>query len=172
MKADCPFVCEDSTYAQAVAAGCNLVQAKATGEPCRIRISGGKAKVTGYNGAPRIAFDVENTSMNCVLYGAIFAKGRFPNPFILIIDCFIVDGQDVTDQTYRERFAHAKSQLAFTSHPMLRLVSNYPIEQAASLWEHLDPVYSNGLVYRRSTDKIDAILLISRKYPEMPGGLP
>lgn len=172
MKVDRPFVCIDSTYADAVSAGCNIVQAKAKGEPCRVRISGGKGKVMGYNSETRLTLDVENPALDCVLYGALFAKGLFPHSFILLIDCFVVNGEDLSEKGYRDRFAHLRDQASQTSHPMFKLVANYPIDQAAGLWDKLDLTYSNGLVYRKSTDPVEAPLYISRKYPAVPGGLP
>jgi hypothetical protein len=172
MKADAPFVCIPSTYASAVAAGCNLVQAKAKGEPCRVHVAGGKGRILGYDSAVRLTLDVENPALDCVLYGAFFAKDRFPSTFVLLIDCFIVDDVDVSHLSYRDRFAHLRDQVSKTSHPMFKLVSNYPIEQAAGLWDKLDLTYSNGLVFRRSSDTVETDLLVARKYPEIPGGLP
>jgi hypothetical protein len=172
MLKEYPYSIIETTFADAQAAGCDLVQAKATGEPGRIRFSGGKARVTGYDKSVRLSFDVDDLAIDCVLYGHLFPREHFPRHFFLVIDAFAVGGQTIIDQGYRSRFAYAKTLVASVNHPLLKLVANYPIDKASDLWDHLDPVYANGLVYRKSTDDASSPIRITRKHRERPGGLP
>lgn len=167
-----PFRVVDVTYAQAVAEGCQVVQAKAIGEACRVTVKGGRARLVGYNETEKFAFPVDNTTLYCILIGSFFPAHRFPTEFVSVFDCTFVDNTDITNRSYRERFAHVVKLVHELNHPKFKLVPNYPITKAADLWTHLDPRLANGLIYRRFEDPFDTPLRVSRKYPEQPGGLP
>jgi hypothetical protein len=168
MKSTFPTSVKEITYSDAVASGFDLVQAKAVGEPCRIEIADGQVYIYGYNDVLKDEFSIENREVCCTLLGARFTTP----PLIIVIDCVSVSLQPKTVLGYRDRFAFAKAQVEMIDLPILRLVANYRIDKAKELWEKLDPVLSNGVVYRKSKAPFDAPFFVARKYPNIPGDLP
>ena len=171
---------DNITFAEAVAKGYDLVQAKARGEACEIRIADGKVDITGYNGYLLTSFTIENTTIITTFLGVYFPVDKFPQQLTILLDCILVgEHSDTVDGTtslvakpYRERFGWVKTQLALIDLPQIKPVVNYRIDKAGELWDHLDMTYSNGIIYRKSSDHATGKLYAARKYKEVPGGLP
>lgn len=181
MKNFLPESVKETTYANAVAEGYDIVQIKLKGEPCRIVIAKGEVRVYGYNDQPIKDFVITNQTACCVFLGAFF-PGFYKSTMIFIIDCIEI-GQipedyphiswtSLFDFSYRDRFAFVKQQLSLMDVPFMKAVGNYPINTAADLWTKLDPEATCGVVYRQSKGKINAPVLVTRKYSEIIGGLP
>jgi hypothetical protein len=159
----------EGTHARAVDAGYDLVQAKSKGEKCGVVVGDGSVVVHAHKD---IVWSTENTTVRCTFLGSYHSPERFGQELVIILDCISVDGQSIETRSYRERFAFVKDLLARADEPRLRAVVNYRVSDAGALWDHLDPKLSCGLVYRQSSAPFNKDLLFSRKYVEVPGGLP
>lgn len=170
----------ESTYAQAVAAGCDIVQYKYKGLQCRCVISRGYARIYDPWGSDFTSFTIENNNACCTLLGDYFGPPRHQLSWITVYDCLEVgqqdpehvalDWRDIRTFSYRDRFAFVRQQLDMVGLPF-KPVKNYPINMSNDLWNS-PAEHTNGLIWRRSKDSALHPVYIARRYDEMPGGLP
>ncbi len=181
-----PYV--ESTFADALSAGCNIVQPLLGGEWCRVIVARGHAKVLTYNFHSSTDTDTTrslsdfacNPEACCYLIGDYFGPPRSVQK-IVIWDCWSICKVEeegprlhetpIWDMSYRDRFSFAKMQVKLIGAP-LSIVPNFPIGEAQNVWDNNDEPHWRGVVYRNSMATAKASIRLQRKYPSMPGTLP
>lgn len=173
----------NSTYADAVAAGCDMVQHKLRGRWGRLVLSRGSARVYGPTGDLLTDFSITNQEKVCVLIGDLYTPPLHPSVQFVVWDCWATGSEDgdtlrpdfveIDRYPYRDRLGIAKQIVQHLGTPFFSIKS-YRIADAQALWSALplEPDKYSGLVYRKSSDPASVPVRVSRWYKEMPGGLP
>lgn len=169
-----------STFAEAMADGCDLVQPKYAGLWCRVEVLHGLAKVFDPQGEILTYVDIKSRDVACTLIGDLFGPPRHDVSTIVVWDCWEV-GQVDTEYwrpeytnlrsfAYRDRFAFVKQQIQQIGLPFVP-VRCYRMSDAEKLWTAAAEDVC-GLVYRRMKDSVMMPLRVARRYKELPGQLP
>lgn len=166
----------NTTLAEAVNLGCDCVMLKYDGWPVSIVCANGAANIYsnfrfGYGNTPKseLLEQVYYTDpCDALLMGA---KNRL-SPTIWLYDCWYMQGQDVQNLPYRNRYVLARTN-AKALDERFKVVPVLPISSAQELWREvvLDPDNIKGLVFRRSKDTAAGDLYVKRYYKETPEGL-
>jgi len=174
-----PQLSSFTTHADALAAGCDTVQPKYDGRWCRCVIRRGIGHVYLPSGMSPCSFTAPEDVV-CVLIGNLMTDNDVP-PRIVVWDCWSIgqeseevprlEHMDLVKYSYRDRYAVAKQQISRIGNPLITITPNYPIRAAGELWSSNLPE-TRGLVYRRSDDPAEVTILVSRRYVELPGGMP
>ncbi len=162
--------------------GCDIVQYKYRGNPCRVVVTRGFARVYDRDEAQIDAYELADERACSHLLGSYFKSGSEPR-LVYLFDCLEVgqqpsdalriDWTDVKQWTYRDRYAMLKQQhalLNLSAH--FRLAPCYRLDRAAELWDH--PAFFDhacGVVFRTSKAPFQPELYFKPKYKEVPGGL-
>lgn len=171
---------QTSTLADAIAAGCDIVQPKYSRLWCRVEVSRGTVRIYDDFREELHFADGVNESACCTLIGNYFGPPACPGIKVVVWDCWSLCQQpldvvrleenSLETFSYRDRFAFVKQQLHLLNLPWLTAVKNFPITAAPDLWDSPN-AETCGLVFRRSRDAVGATLFVARKYEGMPGGL-
>ena len=163
----------NSTLAEAIAAGCDCVMLKHVGYPISINCSEGVGNVYtafrfGTLDRTLVETFVYTEPINALLVGA---KDPFTNA-IHISDIWWVNGTDVQNLTYRERYILVRLN-AHKLDPRFQMVLTYPIQAAQELWKTVmkEPKAYCGLVCRKSKDTAAGALYVIRYYETEPRAL-
>ena len=173
---------ETSTLADALAHGCDIVQSKYRGLWVRVEIQRGEGVVYDHRYQTLMSIDIPDASIACTLVGDLFGPPAHQVSRIVVWDCWrigeesterpMVDWQNIENFSYRDRWAFAKLNVGRMGIPFV-LIKNYPIASAKDLWIKPDepPLETCGLVFRKSTDPVEVILRVARRYKEAPADL-
>lgn len=168
-----------STLAEALAAGCDIVQPKLRGLWCRVEVTQGRATVYSPSNEELTYFDVANPDVFCTLIGDYFGPPRHELSKIIAWDCWAlgeVSGEsprpvwvDITMYSYRDRFAFLKQRQFLIGLPV-QVIKNYPISAVHDLWTNPNEDFC-GVVFRCSRDPVTVPVRVQRKYKEVPAGV-
>jgi hypothetical protein len=168
-----------STLAEAVAAGCDIVQPKLRGLWCRVVVSRGSARVYSTKDEELTYFDVPKDNVHAVFVGDYFGPPRHELSKIVVWDCWSIGDDDpegarpvwtdLKTYSYRDRFAFMKVSHSQIGLP-LHVIKNYPITNAHILWSDPNPDWC-GLVFRSSKDPVRVPVRVCRRYDEAPRAL-
>ena len=173
----------NSTYADALASGCDMVQYKYKGRWGRLVLSRGQARVYGPTGDILTEFGTTNDNLVCVLIGDLFAPPLFPQLHFTVWDCWATGSEEgdtlrpdfisIDRYPYRDRLGIAKQVVAQLG-SNFNIVKSYQIVNAPKLWNALPASgdMCSGLIYRKSSDPVSMPVRVARWYKEMPGELP
>lgn len=163
----------NATLAEAVAAGCDCVMLKHVGFPISINCAEGIGNV--YTAFRFGTLDRELIEVftyvepfNALLVGA---KDPFTGN-IHISDIWWVNGHDVQNLTYRERYVLVRLNIRKLD-SRFRIILTYPIQAAHELWKVVmkEPKEYSGLICRRSKDTAAGELYVIRYYETEPRAL-
>lgn len=166
---------KDLPLTEAIAQGFNVVQPKFTGQWSRCCVGNGNAVFHSDSGAVirTIPTPTILTTTHTLIGNILLPLRSAPSapPLFVVFDCWEMDGMDMTNFSYRDRFGVAKIAVEVLRDYPFDHVINYPITKAEELWSHLDERHC-GIVYRKSFDKANAVVGVARKYSSLPGALP
>lgn len=159
---------KDATLAEAKAAGCDTVQIKYQGLWTRNEISKGLYRAYSHLVDTIVHFNIPS-NVDVTLIGNRFSSDLST---LWVFDCWSIDNNNVKEYSYRDRYALAHAAIQEINLPIIKLVKNYPIQHAYSVWNDLtNPEVSCGIVFRKSSDLWNGEILLQRKYQEIPCGL-
>lgn len=164
-----------STYADAMAAGCGIVQPMYRGIWCRIDVALGFARCYDSREELFATVDVADRGNVCTLIGTYPVPITETPKVIHVWDCWEIgeysehwrpERTNLTRFSWRDRFAFANQQVGRLGMPFV-VTRNYKIDTAPTVWTNLDDTAS-GLVYRVATDPVGTVLRVARRYRENP----
>lgn len=171
-----------STLADAVQAGCNCVQRKYDGQWVRIEASKGTLRLYDPRGL-RLDHGFVETFGDRIpdaVCGTFIGNLLLDHSRIVLWDCWAVCNGDelrvsyqpVEDLAYKERYALLVNQarVLVTGRVPFSVIANHPITMSSVIWTDEAP-HTCGLVFRKTTDPVNAGLRIVRRYTEIPGAL-
>ena len=155
---------KDSTYEEAVAAGCDMLQLKLDGWWSRCEIIGGLGRVYSETGRylPRFDFVTHGpdaTIIGELMYGTHWAKDPQRYGKIFLFDIWRLKDVDLEDKTYKDRNLLVRCYMTNLS-PDFQLIQNYRIVDYPPVWQtFVESKQYEGVVFRRSTDLVGATIL-------------
>ncbi len=142
------------THAEAIAAGCDIVQHKYRGDFKQYNPGG---------------------SNDVILLGNVFAGEKWEGTPVFdtmyVWDCTHFNGNDIRNLPYRERWAIIRAACGELG-GKFRPITNQPIANAWNSWLKVDGDSMCGLIYRNSRSTFTLDVYHTRWYKELPGGLP
>ncbi len=176
-----------TTYANALTLGYNLVQVKYGGLACRAEVSRGFGRIYAMNGGANCGDFSLDDGPACTLVGDYYP--HLDTKDFVVWDSLAIAEQptdhvrmettDVRNYPYRDRFALARERVGEMRNLTgcsLALIDNFRIADVAEMWSSLPrrntTLKVTGVVYRKTSARWGEPVLVSRWYPEMPGGVP
>jgi len=157
---------KDGTYQDAVRNGCDMFQLKYDGWWARNEIRSGVGAVFSETNRElsKFAFSTPTNPLTCDLIGELMHGTNWAQKEELkgkqfLYDIWHLNGQDLEDVSYRDRYALLKTVMPFLPPGFIR-VPNFPIANFENIWKTfvVDGGYE-GVVFRKTNDKVGATLL-------------
>jgi len=179
-----------STLAAALAAGCDTVQYKYTGQWVRVEISRGFIRIYNDHREP-VDCPANFLSAPLDVCGCFIGNYLLDHSRIVLWDCWAVCGESssggglsgtggrtvytsVEQYGYRDRYALLAGEVKkLVSTPLevpFTLVRNQPIANARVMWSDDLPNIC-GLVFRDSRATVHTPMRVARRYPQIPTDL-
>lgn len=157
---------KDTTYQEALQAGCDMFQLKYDGWWVRNGLRAGVGTVfTDTNRElPKFAFNTPANPITAdligeLMHGTNWAQKQELKGKQFIYDIWHLNGTDLESMSYRDRYALLKTVMPFMPLGFMR-VPNFPMTQYDNIWNTFVACGGyEGVVFRRTSDTVGATLL-------------